>query len=143
LLSRAENAQMHARVAELEDHAARQEARIAALRQRARCAPRWYDALETFLSTRCVRGADERVGYAELFGSFSAFLKESTHTSRLEAPTQREFRAVIEDVLGFEYSQLHIAGTNCRGFRGLALAGPAPTGASAAPALLTALETYA
>ena len=95
------------------------------------------------MSTRCVRCSDERVGYAELFESFCAFLKESAHTSHLEAPTQRELRAVIEDVLGFEYTQLHIGGTNCRGFRGLALAGQAPTGAPAAPTPVTAPETCA
>ena len=138
LLSRTENAQMRARVAELEEHASRREARIAVLRQRAKCAPRWYDALEAFVSTRCVRGADERVGYSELFESFRAVLKESAHTSRLEAPTQRELRAVIEDVLGYEYSQLHIGGMNCRGFRGLALAAQAPTGATVDPEPVTA-----
>ena len=127
--ARIENARLQAILREQQEAAARREARLAVLRERAKFAPPWFDQLTAFRNTRCVRGPDERVSSAEVHDAFARFLAASSRGP--EPPTQRELRQVLEENLNFEYTQVYINGGNARGFKGLGLC-PAQAVAQAA-----------
>ena len=122
--TRVENARLQVTLREQQEAAARREARLAVLRERAKFAPPWFDQLTAFLNTHCVRGPNERVSSAEMHEAFARFLGGSPQGP--EPPTQRELRQALED-LGFEYTQIFVRGSdggsggNARGFKGLGL----------------------
>ena len=127
--ARVENARLQVAWREQQEAAARREARLAVLRERAKFAPPWFDQLTAFLNTRCVRGPDERVSSAEVHDAFARFLAASPRGP--EPPTQRELRQVLEENLNCFYTQVFVNGSNARGFKGLGLC-LAPTDAPAA-----------
>ena len=118
--TRVENARLQVTLREQQEAAARREARLAVLRERAKFAPPWFDQLTAFLNMHCVRGPDVRVSSAEMHEAFARFLGESPHQGP-EPPTQRELRQALEEHLNFEYTQVYINGGNARGFKGLGL----------------------
>ena len=97
------------------------EAELIVMRERAKCAPPYFDAIHMFMRRNCIVGDEERVGSAELH---AAFLDYVSGHQQLEfdgkPPTQREFRALLE-TLGFHYDQVYLRGSNIRGFRGLGI----------------------
>ena len=93
------------------------EAQLVLMRERAKCAPPFFDALNMFLRLNCITGDNERVGSAELHSAFSDFC---VHNCLGEPPNQREVRALLE-TLGFKYDQVYLRGNNTRGFRGLGI----------------------
>ena len=127
--ARVENARLQATLREQQEAAARREARLAVLRERAKFAPPWFDQLAAFLNTHCVRGPDKRVSSAEMHEGFVRFLSQCPQGP--EPPTQRELRQALEEHSNFEYTQVYINGGNARGFRGLGLC-PAPANAQVA-----------
>ena len=96
------------------------EAELMLTRERAKCAPPYFDVVQMFLQQNCIMGNGERVGSAELHSAYLDFV--SCHGLQLEgeSPTQREFRALLE-ILGFHYDQVYLRGSNIRGFRGLGI----------------------
>jgi len=95
------------------------ETELRVMRERARCAPPYFDVVQLFLQHNCIVGDEERVGTAELHAAFMAFLKQSQLTCD-EPPNQRELRSFLEN-MGFHYDQVYLRGSNTRGFRGLGL----------------------
>ena len=89
-------------------------------RERAKCAPPYFDAVQIFLQQNCIMGNEERVGSAELHSAFLQFVLCHHFELEGEPPTQREFRALLE-TLGFQYDQVYLRGSNIRGFRGLGM----------------------
>jgi hypothetical protein len=101
---------------------------MSALKLRARCAPQFFDSLLCFLRSRCVEGEGQRVGAADLHAAFTAFMADDDSGLRVEPPSQRDLRALLEQ-LGFSYGLIYVRGTTSRGFRGLGLSPDAQTSA--------------
>ena len=73
------------------------EAELIVMRERAKCAPPYFDAIQMFLRRSCIVGDEERVGSAELHAAFLDFvLCHQQLELGGKPPTQREFRALLE-----------------------------------------------
>ena len=108
------------KLAELADAMKAGQQRLCVLEAYARCAPPYFQSLLQFVGGRCSQGPELRVSSSDLHRAFVAYLEAQPTTSTVQAPTQRELRALLEQ-LGFEYGQMQYKGSNARCFKGLAL----------------------
>ena len=102
------------------------QAQLDLARRSAHGAPPYTDLVISFLRCRCVQGDDNLfVGSAELHTAFLAFLKRQHQGGKVQPPSQRALRGLLEH-MGYEYRQTWAKGANVRGFRRLALREPDP-----------------